>query len=77
MARFSTPRCSRVPQIFHQVTVAWNNLMHPNIVPFLGATTNPPQLISDRMPGGNLNEYTASHPDTDRISLVSNLSASL
>ena len=59
------------PQTFHQVTVVWKHLKHPNIVPLLGATIDPPQLISDRMPGGTLTEYVASHPDTDRTSLVS------
>ena len=51
--------------------MAWKHLTHPNIVPLLGATVDPPQLISDRMTGGDLTEYIVSHPDTDRISLVS------
>ena len=57
--------------------MAWRHLAHPNIVPLLGVTIDPPQLISDRMPGGNLTEYVSSHPDTDRISLVSDISALL
>ena len=77
MAYFSAPGCSRILQAFHQVTVVWKHLAHPNIVPLLGVTIDPPQLISDRMPGGNLIEYIASYPDADRISLVSHLSASL
>ena len=71
MARSSAPRCSQIPQTFHQVTVAWKHLTHPNIVPLLGVTIDPPQLISDWMPGGDLTEYIASHPDTDRMGLVS------
>ena len=77
VAHFSAPRRSRIPQTFRQVTVVWKHLTHPNIVPLLGVTIDPPQLISDRMPGGNLTEYIADHPDTDRIGLVSNFSASL
>ena len=77
IANFSAPGHSRILQTFRQVTVVWKHLTHPNIVPLLGVTIDPPQLISDRMPGGNLTEYIASHPDTDRISLVSDLSASL
>ena len=77
VAQFSAPGCSRIPQVFHQVTVVWKHLVHPNIVPLLGATIDPPQLISDRMPGGSLTEYIASHPDADRISLVGDHSASL
>ena len=77
IVRFSAPRFSQIPQTFHQVTVVWKHLTHPNIVPLLGVTLDPPQLVSDRMPGGDLTEYVASHPDADRISLVSDLPASL
>ena len=77
MAHFSAPGRSWILQAFHQVTVVWKHLVHPNIVPLLGATIDPPQLISDRMPGGDLIEYIASHLDANRRSLVSDLSASL
>ena len=77
MACFFAPGRLRIPQVFHQVTVVWKHLAHPNIVPLLGATIDPPQLISDRMPGGSLTEYIVSHPGADRISLVGDLSASL
>ena len=76
MAHLSTPRRSRIPQTFRQVTVVWKHLTHPNIIPLLGVTIDPPQLISDRMPGGNLTEYIANHPDADRISLVNDISVS-
>ena len=45
-------------------------MTHPNIVPLLGVNVDPIQLISDWMPGGNLTDYTASHPDADRLGLV-------
>ena len=77
MARLSTPKRPRIPQTFHQVTVAWKHLTHPNIVPLLGVTIDPLQLISDQMPGGNLAGYILSHPNTNRASLVSELPASL
>ena len=76
MTHFSAPRRSRILQTFRQVTVVWKHLTHPNIVPLLGVTIDPPQLISDRMSGGNLMEYIANHPDMDRISLVGDFSAS-
>ena len=75
--KFSAHGCSRIPQVFHQVTVVWKHLAHPNIVPLLGATIDPPQLISDRMPGGDLTEYILGHPDADRINLVSDHFTSL
>ena len=75
---FPLSRCSQTPQTFHQVAVVWKHLTHPNIVPLLGVTIDPPQLISDRMPGGDLAEYIANHLDTDRMSLVNDdFSASL
>ena len=77
MMRFSALGHLRIAQTFHQVTVVWKHLTHPNIVPLLGVTINPPQLISDWMPGGDLTEYVASHLDTDRIRLVSDFAAML
>lgn len=45
-------------------------MAHPNIVPLLGVTIDPLQLISEWMSGGDLTVYVANHPDTDRLSLV-------
>jgi len=55
---------------FYQVVVVWKHLAHSNIVPLLGATTDPLQLISNWMCGGHLTEYITNHPDADRLSLV-------
>ena len=77
IARFSAPERSQIARTFHQMAVVWKHMKHLNIVPFLGVTLDPLQLISDRMPGGDLTEYITSHPGVDRISLVSDLSASL
>ena len=60
----------RILQIFHQVAVASKYLSHPNIVPILGATVGPYELISDWMLGGDLLGYIANNPDVDRLSLV-------
>lgn len=48
----------------------WKRLTHPNIVPLLGVTSNPPQLVSDWMPGGDLPRYIKNNPDADRLGLV-------
>ena len=56
--------------------MVWKHLKHPNIVPFLGVTMDPIQLISDWMPGGDLTEYIANNPDADRLGLVGVLSTS-
>ena len=48
----------------------WKHGRHPHIVPFLGATIAPLQLISDSMPNGNIMEYLEKHPDADRLGLV-------
>ena len=52
------------------MVVVWKNLAHPNIVPLLGATIDPVQLISGWMPDVNLTGYITDHPDTDRLGLV-------
>lgn len=45
-------------------------MKHPNIVPLLGITPTPLQLISEWMTGGALAEYIKKNPDTDRLGLV-------
>ena len=51
----------------------WKRLEHRNIVPFLGITPNPLQLISEWMPGGDLTEYIKNYPSADRLKLASTL----
>jgi len=48
----------------------WKRLTHPNIVPLLGITLTPLQLVSEWVPGGGLPHYIEAHPDVDRIELV-------
>ena len=48
----------------------WKRLNHPNIVPLLGITVSPFQLVSDWMSGGDLPEYLEKHSDADRLGLV-------
>ena len=48
----------------------WKRLDHKNVVPLLGITLTPLQLISDWMPNGALTEYIETHPNTDRLGLV-------
>lgn len=48
----------------------WRRLAHPNIVPLLGITLDPLQLISAWIPGGELKDYIVDNPDTDRLALV-------
>jgi serine/threonine protein kinase len=49
----------------------WKHLEHNNIVPFLGITMEPFQLVSEWMSGGNLSEHIRDHPDANRLGLVS------
>ena len=53
------------------MAVVWKNTVHPNVVPLLGVTTDPIQLISGWMPDVDLTGYIANHPDADRLNLVS------
>ena len=46
------------------------HLTHPNIVPLLGVTTEPLELISKWMSGGELPEYIMRQPNADRLALV-------
>jgi serine/threonine protein kinase len=49
----------------------WKRLKHKNIVALLGITTTPVQLISEWMVGGDLTDYIAKYPGTNRVGLVS------
>ena len=51
----------------------WKRLEHRNIVPLLGITPTPLQLISEWMPGGDLVEYTNKFPGATRGGLASAL----
>ena len=48
----------------------WKRSIHPNILPLLGITTTPFQLISNLMPGGNLPQWIQVNPNADRLVLV-------
>jgi hypothetical protein len=48
----------------------WKRLTHPNILPLLGITITPFQLISNWMSGGDLPDYIEKNPDSDRLVLV-------
>ena len=74
VATFCARHHSRKSQTFCQEAVMWKYLTHPNVLPFLGVTISPLQLISDWMPGGDLPGYIEKHSDADRIELVSGLS---
>ena len=48
----------------------WKNLNHPNVLPLLGITTDPLQLVLRWVSGGNMREYIKKYPDVDRCRLV-------
>ena len=52
------------------MAVVWKNLAHPNVVPLLGITADPIQLVSGWMPDVDLTGHIANHSDADRLSLV-------
>ncbi|KAF9644868.1 kinase-like protein [Thelephora ganbajun] len=62
---------------FYQEAVLWKRLEHKNIVPLLGITSTPLQLISGWMPGGDLTGYIKRYPDADRLSLLSDVAEGL
>ncbi|KAG8955280.1 hypothetical protein FRC03_011226, partial [Tulasnella sp. 419] len=59
-------------RLFREVLL-WRALRHSNIVPLLGFTLVPdglPTLISPWYENGNILRYLASHPESDRASLL-------
>lgn len=47
----------------------WKRLRHKNVVPLLGITLLPHQLISEWIPGGDLLE-NVKKPNVDQLKLV-------
>jgi hypothetical protein len=74
---FPVSQAQTKPQTFHQVVAMWKHLAHRNIVPLLGVTIDPIQLVSDWTSDEDLTGYIANHPDADRLSLVCFLSTVL
>ena len=70
MPHFSALGPKRCPQAFHKVAVVWKHLAHRNIVPLLGATIHPLQLVSVWISDENLAEYVSNNRDADTLSLV-------
>jgi len=58
-------------QSFSKQAVIWKRLRHPNIVPFIGVTTDPLQIISEWTSNRTLTEFIQKNPDVNRINLVS------
>ena len=48
----------------------WKHMIHKNVLPLLGITSVPLQLISEWMAGGDLQEYIRRCPSSDRLELV-------
>ena len=63
----------RVLQELINRIVLLKRLSHPNIIPIIGVTMDPFQIVTEQMHDGNLIEYLEGHPEADRISLVSPL----
>jgi len=66
---FPLSALKRAPKSY-QEAIMWKHARHPNIVPFLGITNTPFQLVSNWMPGGNLVGYIKENPGADRLDLV-------
>ena len=58
-------------QAFFSEAVMWKYMIHPNVLPLLGITADPFQLVSDWMLGGDLPHYIKHYPNADRLRLVS------
>ena len=66
-----TPAQDRLwAQLFLRNAVMWKRLSHPNIVPFVGVTMDPLQIVTKWMLNGTLTEFIEENPGANRISLV-------
>ena len=53
--------------------VGWKWLQHENILPFIGVALTPPffSIISEWMENGDITRFTRTHPNYNRLCLVS------
>lgn len=61
--------------MLYREAVIWKRLTHVNVVPFIGVTFDPLQIVSEWMSGGNLTTHIKLNPQTSRIALVSSFFA--
>jgi hypothetical protein len=57
-------------KLFCKEAIIWKSFEHPNILPLLGATISPSQLVSPLMPAGDLSKYIPKNPNVNRFGLV-------
>ena len=73
--------CLAFTQRLCREIINWKHLSHPNILPLLGVyvSTDPRcfLIFTDWMSNGNVVEFTRSHPEANRLRLVSPLAVSL
>ena len=53
-----------------EAAAIWKRLKHPNILPLLGVTIHPPQLVSDWMTCEDLPRYFNKHTGVELLGLV-------
>ena len=51
----------------------WKTLQHPNVLSLIGVTMTETSfaMISEWMTNGNINHFVRTHPDENRLGLVS------
>jgi hypothetical protein len=59
-------------QPFFKEAAGWKYFIHPNVLPFLGASTElfSLSLVSPWMENGNINRYLKNNPQANRLELV-------
>jgi len=57
--------------MLYREAVIWKRLKHVNVVPFIGVTFDPPQVVSEWISGEDLTTHVKFNPRTSRITLVS------
>jgi len=68
-----------IKKLLFKEVVSWKRLSHPNVLSFLGVSTDMFKLcmVSEWMPQGNISNYVATHPDADRTSLLKDVGKGL
>ncbi|KAF9643197.1 kinase-like protein [Thelephora ganbajun] len=67
----------KIEKTWREEVSVWMRLKHPNVVQCLGATANPPQIIVEWMPEGEVMECVQKNSKADRLHFVLGLTEGL
>ncbi|KAF9786165.1 kinase-like domain-containing protein [Thelephora terrestris] len=76
---YSNDDSLKIMKRFCKEVFMWRFLQHPNILPLIGTSMSENRfaMVSEWMPNGNINQFTKSHPEVNRPTLLAGVAKGL